>query len=127
MKPNFTDLKISKTLRALREYKGEKLLAVATFLNMSECNYSKYESGKIAFTIGFLKQVCEYYKIDVNVIFTLSENHFTNQTLSDYFAQNNHSIYTSNQKNKSNNSEGGGGKCAFSSLLSNNFHIMKAI
>lgn len=88
MKPNFTDLSIAKTLRALRIYKGEKLLAVAHHLNMSECNYSKYESGHIAFTIGLLMKVCAYYQVEISVIFILSEHHLSDEALTSFFVHN---------------------------------------
>jgi transcriptional regulator with XRE-family HTH domain len=51
------DLKMGITVKFLRKSKYVKQIAVAKGLGMSICNYSKYESGKYAFTAGQLKTV----------------------------------------------------------------------
>jgi len=72
MKPNQFDKNISNALKIIRAIKTGKLLHVAKELNMTECNYSKYEKGDIAYTMGLLKQVAEHYKISLDLIILIA-------------------------------------------------------
>lgn len=73
MKPNSFDKKISKVLKEIRKNKGISQHCISQFNGVSESNFGKYDHGDIAYTMGFLKEVCDILDVSLLQICLISE------------------------------------------------------
>ena len=59
------------TIQYIRDCKEEKQKNIAEALNMTQQQYSLYETGKREMKMSQLKQLCEYYGVSADYILGL--------------------------------------------------------
>jgi transcriptional regulator with XRE-family HTH domain len=73
MKPKALELKVIQVVKTLRLIKNEKQYEFAEVLGMTECNYSKIESGHKALSLDRLKVLSEHLNIPHYLILMLAD------------------------------------------------------
>ena len=64
---------IGERLRAIRELRGLSTQQLANDLNIKPNTYLNYETGKRYPRADFLLELCEYYDVEPNYIFGISD------------------------------------------------------
>ena len=63
-----------KNLKSLREDRNIKQKEIAQYLNVSQNNYSKYETGIIPLTDEMLIKLSDYYNVSVDYLLDRTSN-----------------------------------------------------
>ncbi|ASG93672.1 transcriptional repressor [Listeria monocytogenes serotype 4b str. 02-6679] len=59
---------VYKNIRAIREDNDITQAQMATYLNISQHTYSRYETGEIEWTAGTLIKVADYFDVSIDYL-----------------------------------------------------------
>ncbi len=69
VKLKYNGLTISKNIKNLRLERGLKQIDIASILNCSQSNYSRYENQDRKITVDVIFKICDFYKVSSYILF----------------------------------------------------------